>query len=188
MDCGGQFFSRPLKDYPPSAKDAELMSRFAPLQSFESVNAIISQLRIFGGVTDIQRDLIFHRLKIGHFKKGECIFQQGDQPLYIYIVETGKIDIQINENEVMIPKHRLAVGECFGEASLMSMHAHTATAVAAEESEIVVLSRHTLNQLRHDDIELFALLMMNLARELARRLYLTDKILLEVSAGKQWTD
>jgi len=160
------------------------MSQFSPLQDFESVNAIISQLRIFGGVTDRQRDLILHRLEIGHFKKGECVFRQGDQPLYIYIVKAGQIDIQIKEHEVVVQKHHLRVGECFGEASMMSMHAHTATAFASEDSKIVVLSRHTLIQLKHDDLELFALLMMNLARELARRLYLTDKIVLEMTAEK----
>ena len=66
----------------------------------------------------------------------------------------------------------------------MSMHRHTATAIATEESDLIVLSRHALIQLKHDDIGLFALLMMNLARELARRLYLTDQMLLDLASKK----
>jgi CRP-like cAMP-binding protein len=53
-----------------------------------------------------------------------------------------------------------------------------ATAIAVEDSEVMVLSRQALLGLRNEDIELFALLMMNVAREIARRLKLTDDILL----------
>ena len=60
----------------------------------------------------------------------------------------------------------------------MAMRRHTSTAIALEDSEVMVLSREALWQLRREDIELFALLMMNIARELARRLKLTDDILL----------
>lgn len=158
------------------------MNRCVPLADFESVSSIISQLRLFGGVTEAQRMTIFRRLEMWLVEEGEAVFQKGDEPLYIYIVRSGKIDLRITDNDVIIHKHELRVGECFGEASLMSMHKHTATAVAAERSEIIVLSRHALIQLRHEDIDLFALLMMNLARELARRLYLTDQMLLDLAA------
>lgn len=102
--------------------------------------------------------------------------------MHIYVVKSGKIDLQLTQDAVLIHKHELQVGECFGEASLMSMHKHTATAIAAEDSEIMVLSRRALIDLKNEDIELFALLMMNLARELARRLYLTDQMLLTAMA------
>ena len=158
------------------------MLQSSPLADFDSVSAIISQLRIFGGVTDAQRETIFRRLELWSLRAGEVVFRKGDEPLHIYIVKSGRIDLQITENEVVIHKHQLKVGECFGEASLMSMHKHTATAVAGVESEIMVLSRKALIALKHEDLELFALLMMNLARELARRLYLTDQMLLEATA------
>ena len=61
----------------------------------------------------------------------------------------------------------------------MAMQRHTSTAIALEDSEVMALSRQSLLQLRHEDIELFVLLMMNIARELARRLKLTDDILLQ---------
>jgi hypothetical protein len=51
--------------------------------------------------------------------------------------------------------------------------------VAGQTSEVIVLSRRALHQLRHEDITLFALLMMNIARELARRIIFTDKMLLD---------
>ena len=84
----------------------------------------------------------------------------------------------LRDEKMVLEKKKLGVGECFGQAALMSMHKHAITAVATEESEVIVLSRHALNQLRHEDLALFALLMMNIARELARRLRLTDEMLI----------
>ncbi|MEI9892829.1 MAG: cyclic nucleotide-binding domain-containing protein [Chthoniobacter sp.] len=152
------------------------------MTDFASVSAIISQLRIFGGVTDAQRETVFRRLELWKLAEGEFVFQKGEEPSAIYVVKSGEIAIQIMEKDVTINKHELRCGECFGEASLMSMHAHTANAQATMNSEVMVLSKRALIQLKHEDIELFALLMMNLARELARRLYLTDQMLLEATA------
>ena len=159
------------------------MNRRAPLSNFESVVEILSQLRIFGGVTETQRATIFRHLELWTVRPGEVVFRKGDEPLHIYIVKSGEIDIQIEENDVLIHKHLLRVGECCGESSLMSMHKHTATAVATADSEVIVLSRRALIDLKREDVELFALLMMNLARELARRLYITDQMLLEATAA-----
>lgn len=160
------------------------MNRTVPLTDLDSVHAIISQLRLFGGMTDAQRAIMFRRLELWPMEPGEFVFRKGDEPSGIYIVKRGRVDIQLVEDDTLIRKHELKVGECFGEASFMSMHRHTTTATAAEQSEVIVLSRHALLQLKRDDIALFALLMMNLARELARRLYLTDRMLLEL-AGKK---
>ncbi len=58
------------------------------------------------------------------------------------------------------------------------VHQHTSSAMALEDTTLIVLSRRALYQLHQEDIALFALLMMNLARELARRLHFMDKLLL----------
>ncbi len=154
------------------------MTTFVPLTNVESVLSILSQISLFGGTTDHQLKSILKRLECGTVKKGEYVFKKGDDPFYIYIVSRGRLNLLLNGGDVDVEVHELGVGESFGEASLMSMQEHTATVVAKEDSEIIVLSRRTLNQLRHEDIELFALLMMNIARDLARRLHLTDGILL----------
>jgi len=154
------------------------MRPFAPLADIESVLPILSQIAILGGFLDRQLHEIFKCLEEGVFKQGEYIFQKGEDPSHIYIVKKGKIDLLITDQEVLLKKKTLTVGDCFGEASLMAMHKHTATAIALEDSVVMVLSRRGLLQLRKQDTEMFSLLMMNIARELARRLELTDEILL----------
>lgn len=154
------------------------------MTDLDAVRSIISQLSFFGGVTDAQLATICRRLELWILEAGEVVFKTGDEPRYVYIVKSGKIDLQLAEKSMIIHKHDLQVGECCGEASLMSMHKHTTTAIAAVDSEVMVLSRNALIGLEHEDIHLFALLMMNLARELARRLYLTDGMLIDATAKK----
>jgi CRP-like cAMP-binding protein len=155
------------------------MNQFAPLTDYDSVLAILGRISLFGGTTDDQLRSILGHLETGVVKRGEYVFRQGEDPFYIYIVKSGSLELYLADEE--IPVHDLGVGECFGEASIMSMHKHTASVVAKEDSELMVLSRRALIGVRHEDIQLFALLMMNIARELARRLHLTDEMLLHYS-------
>ena len=148
------------------------------LKDFDAVLSILSKISIFGGTNEVQLKSILRRLQIGKVKAGEYVFKKEDDPLYIYIVKSGKLDLLLTEDGVVLEMHELGVGECFGEASIMCMHKHTASAVAKEDSEVMVLSRRALIELRHEDIELFALMMMNIARELARRLHQIDVMLL----------
>ena len=163
------------------------MKTYTPLEDISSVIAVLEKISIWGGVSACQRDAIIKRLEWGVFKKGESVFAKGDQPSHIYIVKQGKIDLVIGDEKVYVEKKTLSAGECFGVASLMSMQRHTATATALEDSEVMVLSRQALLELKYEDMELFALLMMNIARELARRLKLTDDILLYYMRSREET-
>ncbi len=154
------------------------MKTFIPLADIETVVPILSKIAIFGGFEEPQLHKIFKYLEEAVFRQRDYIFRKGDEPSYIYVVKKGKIDLLIKKQQVILRKKSLAVGDCFGEASLMAMHKHTATAIAVEDSEVMVLSRRALLKLQKEDTRLFSLLMMNIARELARRLELTDEILL----------
>ena len=154
------------------------MHAFVPLEDPKPVLSILSQISLLGGFTDRQQSEIFTRLETGVFRRGEYVFQRGDEPSHIYIVESGAIELLIPQDGTVIEKKRLGIGDCFGQVAVMSIHQHTVSALAIEDSEVIVLSRQALHQLRHEDIELFALLMMNIARELARRLQYMDEMLL----------
>ncbi|MBF0104738.1 MAG: cyclic nucleotide-binding domain-containing protein [Deltaproteobacteria bacterium] len=160
------------------------MMSFSPVYNFRSVKSVLSRIAIFGGLDDTQLKVILSRVRHGLFKTHEVIFDKGDEPDYIYIVKKGKISLLISGDNVTVKKKILKPGDCFGLASLIAIHKHTATATAIEKGEILVLSRRALIEIHKVDIKLFALLMMNIARELARRLQLTDNILLHYLANK----
>lgn len=161
-----------LSPRPPTMKD------FTPLTDVDAVMSILSRISFLGGVSDVQREEIFRLLEVGTFKKGEYISRRGEQPSHIYIIKKGRIALMITDNDVAIEKREFNVGDCFGEAALLSMNNNTASFVAAEDCDLIVLSRRSLNQLRHEDLNLFCVLIMNIARELARKLQFTDEIML----------
>jgi CRP-like cAMP-binding protein len=155
------------------------MKAYRPLEDAESVMSILSKISFLGGVSDAQRDEVFSLLEVGRFRKGEYVTRKEEEPSHIYIIKKGKIDLMITDNEVAMKKREFHVGDCFGEAALLSMTNDTASFVAAEDSELVMLSKRALNRLRGKDPALFCILIMNLARELARKLQYTDNLLLQ---------
>jgi CRP/FNR family cyclic AMP-dependent transcriptional regulator len=155
------------------------MIAFTPFINTHDVAPILSQIAIFGGATQFQLGEIFARLEEGVVQKGEHVFRKGDDPSHIYIIKSGIIELLIPGEDVTILKKRLKTGDCFGHAALMGLQPHAVSAVASEDSEIIVLSKRAMHQLRHEDIELFALLTLNIGRELARRLKYTDEMLVD---------
>jgi CRP-like cAMP-binding protein len=142
------------------------------------VKAILSKISIWGGLTNDQQDKIYKLLIVGSFRKVEYIFHKGHQPTHVYIVKNGRVDLIASKQGVTIQKESVKSGGSFGIAALMAMQPHMVTAVATENSEIMALSRQAILEIRYENIELFALLMINIAREISRRLKLTDDIFL----------
>jgi CRP/FNR family transcriptional regulator, cyclic AMP receptor protein len=152
---------------------------YHPLEDIDSVISILSRISVWGGLTEEQQSEIYQRLEVGTFRKGEYVFRKGDQPSHIYILKSGKIEIVTSDQDVSIRKETVETGGCFGVIALMAVQTYTGTAMAVEDTEVMVLSRQALLELYHEDIKLFALLIMNIAREIARKLTITDEVLLQ---------
>ena len=161
------------------------MNHFVSLQDPQSIVPILSEVSMFGGLTDTQQNGIISRLEVGAFKRGENIFKEGDDPTHIYLVKSGLVGLFISDKQVKIEKKRLGKGECFGHVALISVNKHNLSAVAVVDSEILVFSKELLQKLRHEDSELFSVLVLNIARELARRLQFTDDLLLKAMHGPE---
>jgi CRP/FNR family transcriptional regulator, cyclic AMP receptor protein len=155
------------------------MKTHQPLVDIDSVVSILSRISIWGGLTDEQQAEIYARLEVFTFGKGEYVFRQGDMPSHIFVVKSGKIEIVASGKDVTFRKEVVETGGCFGVIALMAVQSYGAAAVAVEDTELMVLSTQALLDLYHEDVHLFALLMMNIAREVARKLTAADEVLLE---------
>jgi uncharacterized membrane protein len=73
---------------------------------------------------------------------GQIIFRQGDPPLAMYVIRSGKIAISVwtGENEEVILSV-LHEGDFFGELSLLDNSQRTATAKAVGQVELIEISR-----------------------------------------------
>jgi CRP-like cAMP-binding protein len=115
------------------------------------------------------------------FKAGERVVKENTPATEIYILLSGKLKIVLNADEEPLEIVELYPGHCVGEASVIGVQNHSATAVAEEDVHLLELSRKILMDISKYDKDLFSLLILNIARELARRLYHTDRLLLDVS-------
>jgi CRP/FNR family transcriptional regulator, cyclic AMP receptor protein len=149
-----------------------------PLLEVESVLPILDRISILGGLNESQLYQIFKRLKQVHYQDGETIFRQGDAASYIYIVLVGAVRLVFNIDDEPVSKAYLEPGTCFGETSVIGIQPHSATTIAAGNTELLVLSGEALMELFQEDQELFAMLVLNIARESCRRLFLTNQQLI----------
>lgn len=155
------------------------MKAFSPFKSAESLLPILPRVSLFGGVTDEQRKEIIPLLQAAVFTKGEYISKKGDPVSHIYIIKSGRVGLEIADNDASILKREFNVGDCFGEAAFLAMNNSTASFIALDDSEIIAISKQALNSLRHNNPELFSLMLLNMARQLARKLQFTDEMLLD---------
>ncbi|VGO19706.1 Crp/Fnr family transcriptional regulator [Pontiella sulfatireligans] len=149
-----------------------------PLLDVENVLPILNQISILGGLDDAQLYTVFRLLETEHYHKGEFIFRQGDSPSHIRIIRTGRVRMVENVDGTPMELCEFKTGECFGETSVMAIHQHTASALALEDTELLVIPREKLFALYNSDPKLFGMLMMNIAREACRRLNKTEDVML----------
>lgn len=139
---------------------------------------ILGEISIFAGLSEKQLNTLVQLLEKTCYTKGEKVFEQGNQPSHIYIILSGSVKVVINEKSDPLELIVFGEGYCFGETSVIGIQPHSATAIAVEDTELIVLSRNALLSLIKTDLELFSILILNIAREACRRLHKTDEILL----------
>ncbi len=158
-----------------------------PLLEVKKVIPILNKISILAGLDDGQLYDIFRLLEKVSYSKGEVVFKQGDQPSYIYIIKKGKIKLFVQNGESQFELVTFSEGDCFGESSIIGIRPHAATAVAQEDTELVVMSRSTLMSLYESDIHLFSTLILNIAREACRRLNASGETILRYVNKQQIT-
>ncbi len=156
---------------------------YEPLIRIEEVLPILDKIAIFRGLSEKQLATLFKLLKKVSYGPGETVFEQHGQPSHIYIVESGSVKIVADVDGTTLELIVLTVGKCFGDTSVLGIQPHTASALAVEQTDLIVLSREALLSIFDIDKELFGVLVLNMAREACRRLYETDDILFHYVLG-----
>lgn len=128
-------------------------------------------ISLFGALTESQLEVVWRYLDVQKYLPGQRVFQQGELPSAIYIVASGKIDFIVQHGDVLKVEASYTDGQTFGESAYLGIqpHAGSAQVRSAGPAEVMVLTREALIDMQREDESLFALLMMNLAREVSRK-------------------
>jgi CRP/FNR family cyclic AMP-dependent transcriptional regulator len=75
------------------------------------------------------------------YKKGDTIVKEGEQAVAFFVVSKGKVEVTKGAGAKKQKLSMLGPGSVFGEMALLDGGPRTATVVALEETECLVLSR-----------------------------------------------
>jgi len=171
---------RSKKEQPDMVDEKE----YQPLLDIENVLPILNKISIFAGLTDKQLYSLFRLLHRISCTAGETIFHQGAQPSHIYVIQSGRIKLVVSRDDTPFELVVFEQGDCFGETSVIGIQPHVATAIAIEDSELIVLPKKALLSIYKQDLELYTILLSNIAREACRRLHHSDQVLLHYALQK----
>ncbi|HZC33670.1 MAG TPA: Crp/Fnr family transcriptional regulator [Candidatus Bathyarchaeia archaeon] len=125
---------------------------------------------LFGTAADDVLDALVGVLRLRRFRRGETVFHQGDPGDALFIVASGSVKVVL-PSEVGPEPAIVAIlgpGEFFGELAILDGAPHSATIVAVEATETLVLRREAFLALIDSDPELRRALLASLAGEIRR--------------------
>ena len=125
---------------------------------------------LFAKADDLTLHACVAQLRVRRFRRGETIFHQADPGDSLFIIESGAVKIVLPspEGEEAAIIATLGRGDFFGELALLDGEYRSATAVAVEATEALVLRREPFEQLLDADLALRRALLAGLAAELRR--------------------
>jgi len=134
----------------------------------------LQKMAIFGGLRDDILRLILTAAPVVLVKEGDYFFREGDAADSMYVVETGKAGVYKRFGESDCLLRTLTPGDCFGEMSLIDLYPRSASIRALEDCRALQISLGCIHQVYERDIEQFAVIEMNMGREVSRRLRESD--------------
>ena len=152
---------------------------YHPLAHIEEVLPLLSKIPVFGGLSDQQFHEIFKLLKTVKYGAGELIYKRGDASSHIYIIKQGEVKMMLDSEGVSVELVSFKDGDCFGETSVIGIQSHSSSALVVKPTELIVLEPGILLNIFETDKELFGMLILNIARETARRLHQSNEALVQ---------
>jgi len=117
-------------------------------------------------------------------RPGEAVFHEGDGGRDMYVLLEGEMEVlkrSKRDHEARVAV--LGAGDWFGEMAILDVLPRSATVRAIAPSTLLRLSAHELDTLYRHDLRSYSLIVMNIAREMSRRLRVADGLLAELVAN-----
>jgi len=134
----------------------------------------------FGGVSKsaIERILSLSTHKI--IAKDQLFFNENDQANSMFVLLSGSVDVYKTWQGKQYTIAELNQGDCFGEMSVIDHCQRSASVKAREACEVLEIGMESFAALYKEDLKQYAILQMNIGREVSRRLREANKLLFEI--------
>ncbi len=144
---------------------------------------LLQRMPVFGAIRDDALDLLLRQARIVNVPAGDYFFREGDQAQAMYVLESGCAAVLKAWEGSDYLLHHLQAGDCLGEMALMDLFPRSASVRAVVDCSAIEITPADLMRLAETDMEQFALIQMNIGREVCRRLRATDELLFACHRG-----
>jgi len=135
---------------------------------------ILKSFRLFSELDEAQRIQIAKLCRERTYEGGSVIFTIGGSAKDIYLLKSGKVDIQIEfkiyEKEVKTTIYTVGKGDIFGWSALVPPHRLTASARCQGKSDVITISGKELMGLLEGERDIGYVVMRNLSGLISSRL------------------
>ena len=141
------------------------------------VHNLLQGMQLFSGFDDAEIEAFIRAAIVRSEPAGYCYLSMGAANSSVFIVCKGRVEIERISAADDIPIATLGVAETFGEMSFMDDSRATASVVGAEATEVLELSRETVDGLIDVNATVALKFWRNLALVLKQRLAKTNEVI-----------
>ncbi|NNM28955.1 MAG: cyclic nucleotide-binding domain-containing protein [Akkermansiaceae bacterium] len=159
------------------------------MMSMTAVLKDLSAFAFFGGIEPEALASVADLFEEGSYPAGTRVIEEGSRGNRLYIITAGQAEVRIRRDapddaglENVLTT--LGRGETFGEIELLDTQERSASVVAVEAATTLELTNRGLYEIFRRRPDIFRMIMMNLARDLSRRLRHADRQLASARLGQ----
>lgn len=164
-----------------NSSDTDVLELIGDGESFrDTLCGMIESMPMFSELARPDVEALADYLRAYEAKKGTVIFKEGSKGMFMCIVIAGRVDI-LKEGQEREQKKVAIVrpGKSMGEMSLLDELPYSASAVAREDTQLLLLTRMNFLRLNSEKPGLGNLVLRQIARLMSLRLRQTTGVLLD---------
>jgi CRP/FNR family cyclic AMP-dependent transcriptional regulator len=146
---------------------------------------LLQQMPIFGAIDDEALQFLLDPVPSVSVSKGAFFFREREPADGMFVLESGHVSVLKEWAGRELQLHRLDAGDCFGEMALLDLFPRSASVRAEADCRAIALTPAHLYRMYEHDAKSFALIQMNIAREMSRRLRDADEQLFRATMGEK---
>lgn len=144
---------------------------------------LLQRMAVFGGIRNDILQFLLGSCPIVSVAADDFFFREHDKGDSMFVLETGKVAVMKSWHGRDYLLGTLNEGDCFGEMAVMDHCPRSASVRAAEDCVAIEISAANLYRVYVQDLKQFALMQMNMGREVCRRLRNADNMLFGAKLG-----
>ncbi|MEM7435832.1 MAG: cyclic nucleotide-binding domain-containing protein, partial [Myxococcota bacterium] len=145
----------------------------------------LANIGLFGGLSRDTLEVFAESVPTNRVEAGDMVVEEGDASTQMFVVIAGELEV-IKKGDAGGDVRVAVLGpnDWFGEMSILDVQPRSASVRAVAPTLVLAITAdHVENLLYRRDVKDYALFVMNIARELSRRLRVADGILAQFYAA-----